>query len=948
MTFLGPLPAAVEQGVQISGQGVPQAVFGLASELLDCAKNVRVHSNAAITLAWRVSEMTAAINAFNALMLQMRLHTSALAAGLSERLEALLEGQGAHVKVLAEEAREFALVARIPPRPKFYFGRLSETQSVVDTLLNQHPGRVAILGGPGMGKTTLSATVLHNGAVSERFGSRRFFIPCDALEGRSSCMVMISAALGIVAADAAAARVQVAAFIGQNPTLLVLDNFESAWDAPDQRHDAENTLQFIDSIENVSLILTMRGAERPRGVRWTRPFLPPLSPISSAAATQTFLSISGAPTNDHVMETLLGRMDNIPLAVVLLANLAQYESPPELMRRWDDMETALLVRGTGQHRLSSLNMSIELSLQSPRMQAAPSALRLLSVLALLPHGVVDTDLLLWDFQQSAQGLSVLLQNSLATCTAEKRIHVLAPIRSFILVHNPPSESDADPVYKYVFGLAALAKHPSRVAPNAQLFSALAAELDNIDFVVRYALRHSQEARVASIKAVTALCTLFNEAAMGPAPELLPLALSAAQDNNLDELRAELLFYWGMLSFNTWIPGDPKSLYTQARELYERTGNVDGMIDSGMFETQFLAPKEAIIEAERLVRLSESRQDLQRMARCAQLLARALQRDGQLMEAINANRLAIEVWQKQTFNHREFLGLSWYQIGELYRSLGNITAGLESYQKALLDFEAAKDPFGVNIIHTQLADTFVTSGRPLEAVKHATLALNVPRAVEFRTYTRCLVVLAQGHATAGNITAATTALEAAGHLLLSGELSPALHCDLLRGRGEIAFWCGNLGEARALLGAASAKAREPDAAESVEMMMIIDANILEALAEVEYADGRTDDAAILTLCALAYKWKLSISPAYCLVQLAELVDDEFAELLLRAALLPLQQMGHSRALAVGLLRSAKIAVASGDQRLARHRAKSALAHFGDIKDERRLERAREILRETWED
>jgi hypothetical protein len=69
----------------------------------------------------------------------------------------------------------------------------------------------------------------------------------------------------------------------------------------------------------------MHGAERPAQVRWTHPFLLPLKPLSDNAARQTFIEITD---NSHEIEDvnkLLQFTDNMPLAVDLIAHLADYE-----------------------------------------------------------------------------------------------------------------------------------------------------------------------------------------------------------------------------------------------------------------------------------------------------------------------------------------------------------------------------------------------------------------------------------------------------------------------------------------------------------------------------------------------------------------------------------------------------------------------------------------------
>ena len=89
----------------------------------------------------------------------------------------------------------------------------------------------------------------------------------------------------------------------------------------------------------------MRGAERPGNIRWTRPFLPPLIPISSDAARKIFYDISNPVDDEAQVTELLQLTDNLPLAVTLIASLASFEGCDLVFRRWKSESTAMLSDG---------------------------------------------------------------------------------------------------------------------------------------------------------------------------------------------------------------------------------------------------------------------------------------------------------------------------------------------------------------------------------------------------------------------------------------------------------------------------------------------------------------------------------------------------------------------------------------------------------------------------
>lgn len=434
--------------------------------------------------------------AFDILMTSMRIHAAAAVSARAADLDALAAKREAQLRAIS--ALPTPAYAPIPPAPQLQFGRANETRAVVDALTNEdHAGRTAILGGPGIGKTTLAAAALHHPAVAERFGTRRFFVPCDAAEGRASCLTVITDAFGIVATAPSAALKGLERVLGGEPAVLVLDNFESAWEGAEQRAAAEEVLAFLDGLKQLSVIVTMRGSERPQGMQWTRPFLDPLSPLSQSAAKQVFLSIANVDELDPDVDALLERLDNMPLALVLMANLAQYTPLPALLAQWDESATAMLVRGA-----TSLDVSIDMSLRSPRMQAVPDAQTLLSILALLPAGAMDTDVQTWSSELSPRALGVLLLTALATRTADGRVHVLAPIRSFMWSNYRPSGDCVTSVVRFYLDLAGLA---STAALNPESLALISPELANIDSVIRFVLL----AEIESAIDVTLICAALS-------------------------------------------------------------------------------------------------------------------------------------------------------------------------------------------------------------------------------------------------------------------------------------------------------------------------------------------------------------------------------------------------------------------------------------------------------
>ena len=168
-------------------------------------------------------------------------------------------------------------------------------------------------------------------------------------------------------------------------SIICFDNFESPWDQNvETKHLVEEFLSRVTALPRVTVLITMRGAERPAQTRWTHPFLKSLETISHDAARKIWQAIS-ENYNDS-SEKLIEAVDYVPLAVDLLSHLSQVTPPELLWKEWNCKQTKAIQTGQ-KHRLSNLEYSIQLSIDSGRMKTNQAAKNLLGVLSLLPDGL---------------------------------------------------------------------------------------------------------------------------------------------------------------------------------------------------------------------------------------------------------------------------------------------------------------------------------------------------------------------------------------------------------------------------------------------------------------------------------------------------------------------------------------------------------------------------------
>ncbi|EJD52294.1 TPR-like protein [Auricularia subglabra TFB-10046 SS5] len=827
----------------------------------------------------------------------------------------------------------------MPPAPQYYFGRMNEILSVVDTVTGSNPGHVAILGAPGMGKTSLALVVMHQPQVLAHYHERRYFASCEAALGQSSCLVSVAGSLGLAYSNAKAMRKSLSQLLGTAPALLVLDNFESCWEAREVRSLAEEELQFLGSIAGLTLIVTLRGSERPYGIPWAQPFFPPLGPLDDAATIETFLTVSGMGDSTPGIRRLVEHLGNIPLAVVLMANLAQYESIDVLIERWNSHKTSMLQRGNDQSRLTSLDVSISLSIHSPRMQADADALPMLSQLSLLPRGVVDSDMPLWDGYKP-RALSTLFRTTLAHISPDKRVYVLPPIRSFILQHHSPSADCARPVYDHYFQLAELLRVVrSDGAKQTHVVAAVAREVENIESVIRHALSQGEQ---RGVQAAVRMCSLHRLAGLGTGPELLQSALRNAREAGLDELVAELLYEWAVMCVDMGVPGEPRALYRESRDLFDRVGNRTGMIDAGCLLTVFLDPEQAIEESIRLRTIAEELADPTRVASCSRRLGQAYERAGRMADARAGYAHAVELLRGAGKGKTHSFAMVLIKIAVFDSYAGDLTGAIAQFIEALPVLEAVSYMTGVGIVHTLLGKAYLVQGRFSLSVEHFQRSLAAYRTAKYKFEAVCLSRLAIAQLAAGDDGAAEQAIESAERLSAGSAGDAHSRGFVLRAQGRLALHRGDFPAARALLHSARILAARGDQREADTHLL--QAETLIILGEVERAASQFDDASACFVSA-ALLWRKYDKPVYvvlCLCELAEVLDDDAASVLLEAVMLPLQRFGCRVRRAGALLLLAGIAQRRGDSAAALRGARSATRLFEEVEDPWGVERASTML------
>ncbi|KAJ7744306.1 hypothetical protein B0H14DRAFT_2637294 [Mycena olivaceomarginata] len=402
----------------------------LQSLLKDC--------HAGLDQAVEVFRITETHTIFNGIS-EAKMKASLMHQELLELIQTLsdtsINSEGTSVYLGANESNNSSnSFSMLPSKPKIFHGRESEMENIVKMLGQQSP-RIAILGGGGMGKTSLARAVMHHPQTSAKF-DHMFFVSAEAATTSVELAALIGLHVGLDPGKDLTKHV-VRYFSRKPGSLVVLDNLETVWEPVQSRGGVEEFLSLLTEVEHLALIITMRGAERPAKVRWTHPFLLPLQPLSDGAAQQTFLEITDNVDKEG-MDQLLRLTDNMPLAVDLIAHLTDYEGLEHVLTRWEKEKTALFA--VGYDRKSNLDASITLSLSSPRITSESK--QLLSLLSALPNGLSDDQLVQSRFPISniLSCKAALLATALAYQDGNKRLRSLMPIRVHIQQSLPPSQS----------------------------------------------------------------------------------------------------------------------------------------------------------------------------------------------------------------------------------------------------------------------------------------------------------------------------------------------------------------------------------------------------------------------------------------------------------------------------------------------------------------------------
>jgi hypothetical protein len=212
----------------------------------------------------------------------------------------------------------------MPSKPDIFHGRDSLVEEIAHLLCNEPTPRVCILGPGGMGKTSLALAVVESTVVQSKYGRRCYWVPC--VDASSSTLLLQTLYTQVCSARTQATNDILDDILEElrcveEPTLLLLDNFETPWFPSHGTSKAVDDILFqLHKCGQVAILLTMRLLGNSKGpgnrIKWHTKYL---QPVSEEASRLIFHDVYPDSEGDPDVPTLLAAVGHMPYAVILMA-----------------------------------------------------------------------------------------------------------------------------------------------------------------------------------------------------------------------------------------------------------------------------------------------------------------------------------------------------------------------------------------------------------------------------------------------------------------------------------------------------------------------------------------------------------------------------------------------------------------------------------------------------
>ncbi|KAJ7829901.1 hypothetical protein B0H13DRAFT_1916190 [Mycena leptocephala] len=293
-------------------------------------------------------------------------------------------------------------------------------------------------------------------------------------------------------------------------------------------------------------------------------------PLEQAAARQTFIDITDNRHDPNEVDKVLSLTDNLPLAISLIAHLVDSEDCFHVLSRWEEEKTSLI--SDGYDRTSNLDLSISLSLSSPRLN--PHSKDLLSLLSMLPDGFSDVELVQskLPIDNILSCKAALVGTTLAYRDEHKRLKVLVPIREYMQKIQPPGDHLIRPLLKHFQELLEFYVEYQGNQSSSSTVARVSSNYSNIQNVLQNGLQQGHPDLVNSIYCACNLNTFSDIMGQGATSLIQQIrnVLPRPYDHRLQA-------YFSMEQLNSWTLhsiSNPDTLVSNALEHFKEFDDPD--------------------------------------------------------------------------------------------------------------------------------------------------------------------------------------------------------------------------------------------------------------------------------------------------------------------------------------------------------------------------------------